>query len=111
VEAAIRADWNYIRRFHDELRARRETLHAGIAGISGLHWEPTGGGFFAFVRFQHRLGSEELAAAILDRTHVVTIPGAAFGQSGEGFLRLSYGAVGVNDLKDACDRLGGFFAS
>jgi len=111
VDAAIREDWNYAFRFHDELRTRREVLRAGLAGIPGLHWEPTGGGFFAFVRFRHHLRSHQLAAAILDATHVVTIPGGAFGESGEGFLRLSYGAVGVNELKEACERLRGFFVS
>jgi aminotransferase len=111
VEAAIREDWNYITRFHDELRTRREALRSGIAGIPRLHWEPTGGGFFAFVRFQHELPSEQLAAAILERAHVVTIPGSAFGKSGEGFLRLSYGAVGMDELTDACERLSGFFAN
>ncbi len=111
VDAAIREDWNYAIRFHDELRTRREVLRAGIASIPGLHWEPTGGGFFAFVRFRHHLGSHQLAAAILEAIHVVTIPGNAFGESGEGFLRLSYGAVGVNELKEACERLRGFFAS
>lgn len=111
VEAAIREDWNYVTRFHDELRARRDALISGIARIPGLHWDPTAGGFFAFVKFRHPLASEKLAAAILERTHVVTIPGAAFGQSGEGFLRLSYGAVSVDELTDACDRLREFFAS
>jgi aminotransferase len=111
VEAAIREDWNYITRFRDELRTRREALRSGIAGIPRLHWEPAGGGFFAFVRFQHELPSEQLAAAILERTHVVTIPGGAFGKSGEGFLRLSYGAVGVDELTEACERLCGFFAN
>jgi aminotransferase len=111
VEAAIRDDWNYAARFLDELRTRREVLRSGIADIPDLHWEPTGGGFFAFVRFQHELRSEPLAAAILERAHVVTIPGRAFGKSGEGFLRLSYGAASVDELKEGCERLRRFFAS
>ncbi len=111
VEAAIRDDWNYITGFHGELQRRRTALQAGIARISALHWQPTAGGFFAFVRIPAGTGSEALASEILDRAHVVTIPGAAFGRCGEGFLRLSYGAVGVNELAEACDRLDQFFAS
>ena len=36
---------------------------------------------------------------------MVTIPGAAFGQSGEGCLRLSYGSVYADALAEAMDRL------
>jgi aspartate/methionine/tyrosine aminotransferase len=111
VEAAIRDDWNYIRRFQDELQNRRSKLQAALDRIPALHWEPTGGGFFAFVRIPEQHDSEQMAAAILDRAHVVTIPGAAFGRSGKQFLRLSYGAVGVDELVEACDRLGKFFAN
>jgi aspartate/methionine/tyrosine aminotransferase len=111
VEAAIRDDWNYITRFKDELQNRRSTLQAALARIPALHWEPTGGGFFAFVRIPTRSSSTYLASAILERAHVVTIPGASFGGWGEGFLRLSYGAVSVEELGEACDRLGAFFAN
>jgi aspartate/methionine/tyrosine aminotransferase len=111
VEAAIRDDWNYITRFHGELRHRRTVLRDAIAGIPALHWEPAAGGFFAFVRIPDGQDSEPLAAAILDRAHVVTIPGAAFGRCGERFLRLSYGAADVDELVEACGRLGEFFAA
>ena len=111
VEAAIRDNWNYIHGFHDELRKRRLVLMEALTGIPGLHWVPTGGGFFAFVRVDGASDSERLAAEILERAHVVTIPGNAFGRSGEGFLRLSYGAAGVDDLREACSRLKRFFAS
>ena len=110
VEAAIRDDWNYITRFHDELRHRRSAFKTALGRIPALHWEPTGGGFFAFVRTpEHE--SEQLAATILNRAHVVTIPGSSFGHSGEGYLRLSYGAVSTPELVEGCDRLRQFFAS
>ncbi|MFL6278733.1 MAG: pyridoxal phosphate-dependent aminotransferase [Vicinamibacterales bacterium] len=109
VEAAIRDDWNYITRFHGELRHRRTVLRDGIARIPALHWEPAAGGFFAFVRIPDGQDSEQLAAAILDRAHVVTIPGASFGRCGERFLRLSYGAAAVDELVEACSRLSEFF--
>jgi aspartate/methionine/tyrosine aminotransferase len=55
--------------------------------------------------------SLSLATAILDGVDVVTIPGATFGRSGEGYLRLSYGAAGVDQLREACGRLRTFFAN
>ncbi len=111
VEAAVRHDWNYITRFHGELRQRRTVLRDGLARIPELQWEPAAGGFFAFVRIPDGQDSEPLAAAILDRAHVVTIPGASFGRCGERFLRLSYGAASVDELAEACGRLGEFFAA
>jgi aspartate/methionine/tyrosine aminotransferase len=110
VEAAIRDDWNYITRFHDELKNRRAALHAALARIPSLHWEMTGGGFFAFVRIPDQFESAPLASAILERAHVVTIPGSSFGACGEGFLRLSYGAVSIEELVEACNRLDTFFS-
>jgi aspartate/methionine/tyrosine aminotransferase len=110
VEAAVRDNWNYIQSFHHELRTRRSTLAAALADIPALQWTPTAGGFFAFVRVAGHADSDRLAAEILERAHVVTIPGAAFGRSGEGFLRLSYGAASVDDLIEACGRLRRFFS-
>jgi aspartate/methionine/tyrosine aminotransferase len=111
IEAAIRDDWNYITRFRDELRKRRATLHAALTRIPAFHWEMTGGGFFAFVRIPDEHDSEALATALLERAHVVTIPGSSFGSCGQGFLRFSYGAVSVEELVEACDRLEKFFAN
>jgi aspartate/methionine/tyrosine aminotransferase len=111
VEAAIRDNWHYITGFHEELRRRRTALQAALGRIPALHWEMTGGGFFAFVRVPGQFDSAQLASSILERAHVVTIPGASFGRCGEGYLRLSYGAVTVDELTEACDRLGKFFAN
>lgn len=111
VEAAIRDDWNYITRFHGELRNRRAALQIALARIPALHWEMTAGGFFAFVRIPDHFDSVSLAAAILERAHVVTIPGASFGRSGKQFLRLSYGAASQDELVEACHRLDKFFAN
>ena len=111
AEAAVRDNWNYARSFHDELRARRTALEEGLAAIPGLQWSPTSGGFFAFVRVDGCRDSMALADDILDKAHVITIPGATFGGSGEGFLRLSYGASSVVELTEACARLRRFFLS
>jgi aspartate/methionine/tyrosine aminotransferase len=50
-----------------------------------------------------------LASDILERAHVVTIPGATFGRAGEGFLRLSYGAASVEQLQEALGRIERYF--
>ena len=109
VEAAIRHAWDYPLSFHEELIARRQVLVDGLRSIPRLHWTPTGGAFFAFVRVNGCADSERLSRDILEREHVVTIPGASFGQGGEGFIRLSYGASGQDELREALGRLGRYF--
>jgi aspartate/methionine/tyrosine aminotransferase len=109
VEAAIRESWEYPLAFHDELIARRQLLIDGLARIPQLHWTPTGGGFFAFVRVKGCTDSAHLANDILEQADVVTIPGSTFGRRGEGFIRLSYSAVSREELQEALERLGRFF--
>jgi aminotransferase len=110
AEAAVRESWHYAYSYHDELITRRRVLAEELATIPGLHWTPADGGFFAFVRVDGCRDSLSLSTAILDAVDVVTIPGATFGRSGEGYLRLSYGAATVAQLREACGRLRAFFA-
>ena len=109
AEAAVRESWTYPVTFHEELRQRRRLLAEGLATIPGMEWTPTRGGMFAFARVAGCEDSTRLSTQLLERAHLVTIPGAAFGRSGEGFLRLSYGYASQTDLADAVDRLARFF--
>jgi aminotransferase len=45
-----------------------------------------------------------LAQALLEEVDVITVPGVAFGASGEGFLRLSY-AVGEEQINEGIARV------
>lgn len=110
AEAAVRESWEYAYAYHDELLGRRRVLAEELASIPGLRWTPAGGSFFAFVRVDGCTDSVALSTAILDAVDVVTIPGATFGRSGEGYLRLSYGAADEPTLRRACARLREFFA-
>ena len=105
AEAAVRECWAYPTTFHDELRQRRRVLADGLATIPRVTWTPTRGGMFAFARIAGCEDSTRLSNDLLERAHVVTIPGAAFGRSGEGFLRLSYGYAVQADLAEAIERL------
>jgi len=106
---AVREDWGYPVSFHDEFLKRRAALLDGIRTVPRLHWTPTNGAFFGFVRVDGCRDSTALAGSLLDEAHVVTLPGAAFGRSGEGHLRLSYGSVGVADVVEAMRRVSTYF--
>jgi aspartate/methionine/tyrosine aminotransferase len=108
-ERAIADDWSYPQTYHGELLERRKVLMDGISRISRLEWVPTGGAFFAFVRVKECTNSVRLAADILERARIVVSPGSAFGAAGEGCLRISYGSVGSEELRNAMERLAAFF--
>jgi aminotransferase len=109
VLGAVSEDWSYPESFHADFLNRRQALLDGVRAIPELSWTPTGGAFFGFARVDRCTNSAALAESVLEEAHVVTIPGAAFGRSGEGHLRLSYGSAGVADVVEAMRRLSGYF--
>ena len=66
------------------------------------------GAFYVFPCIKEfGMTSEEFATRLLQEEHVATVPGTAFGESGEGFLRISY-AYSIDNLKLAMERIGRF---
>jgi aminotransferase len=63
------------------------------------------GAFYAFPSIKSfGMTSVEAAEHILRTTHVVTSPGSAFGEGGEGFIRICYAAK-YEKLREALKRL------
>ena len=63
------------------------------------------GAFYIFPNIsQFGLSSEEFAMRLVEEERLAVVPGTAFGDSGEGFLRISY-AYSIEDLKTALDRI------
>lgn len=50
------------------------------------------------------MSNKEFATDLLNKEHVVIVPGTAFGESGEGFIRISY-AYSLGALKEAVKRI------
>lgn len=59
---------------------------------AGLSHAPMEGAFYSWIRLPERWRDRSLDAslALLEQARVVTVPGVAFGEAGEGWLRLSY---------------------
>ena len=63
------------------------------------------GAFYIFPSIREfGMSSEEFAMKFLAEEKVAVVPGTAFGECGEGFLRISY-AYSLEDLKEAIGRL------
>ncbi len=66
------------------------------------------GAFYVFPSIQEfGMSSEEFATRLLGEEKVAVVPGSAFGESGEGYIRISY-AYSLEDLKEAIGRVGRF---
>ncbi len=75
-----------------EFARRREVLLAEVSQIPKLRMVPSRGSFYSFVDIRGLgLGSsEQVSLILLEEAHVAVVPGSAFGEQGEGFVRLSF---------------------
>ncbi len=97
-------DVNMMREAYNQ--RRRYLMHA-FAEMGLPCFEP-GGAFYVFPCIKEfGMTSEEFALKFLEAEKVAVVPGTAFGDCGEGFLRISY-AYSLEDLKVAIDRLARF---
>ncbi len=63
------------------------------------------GAFYVFPSIKEfNMTSEEFATRLLEEEKVAAVPGNAFGECGEGFLRISY-AYSLDNLKEAMTRM------
>lgn len=86
---------------------RRRFLMHEFARMGLECFEPYGA-FYVFPSIQEfNMSSEEFATRLLEEEKVAVVPGTAFGECGEGFLRISY-AYSLEDLKEALGRVGDF---
>jgi len=66
------------------------------------------GAFYTFPNIREfGLSSEEFAFQLLHEEKVAVVPGSAFGEAGEGFLRISY-AYSINELTLAMEKMARF---
>jgi len=83
---------------------RRRLFAAGLNEIGLACGEPNGA-FYTFPSIEHTgLTSEQFARALLLEEAVAAVPGNAFGESGQGYLRCTY-ATGLEQLKEALVRI------
>lgn len=103
--AALSGDQGPVAEMHAQYDRRRRFLVEGLNRLPGISCLLPEGAFYVFpsVRALGRT-SAELAQELLVRTRVVTVPGSGFGDSGEGYLRLSY-ATSLDALQEALRRL------
>jgi aspartate aminotransferase len=87
-------------------RKRRDIITDGLNSLPGVSCHRPQGAFYAFPDIsQTGLSSIEFAEMLLNKARVAVTPGIAFGDSGEGHVRLSF-ATSTESIEQAIERTG-----
>ena len=106
---ALRNCESEVMRMKEEYDARRRIIVKGFNDL-GLSCREPNGAFYAFPSIKSTgLSSEEFCEKLLYSKHVAVVPGTAFGDSGEGFVRASY-CYSIEHIKEALSRIGEFLS-
>ncbi len=90
---ALSGSQDCVARMIDEYHRRRELIVAGLNEIDGFRCLAPKGTFYAFPDVSKMgIPSAKLAEELLEKIGVASIPGSAFGNAGEGYLRVSFAA-------------------
>lgn len=104
---ALRDGDEAVAKMRESYNQRRRYVLSRLNDMGLTCFEPEGA-FYVFPSIK-RFGirSEEFATRLLMEEKVAVVPGTAFGDSGEGYLRISY-AYSINQLKEALSRIENF---
>ena len=101
VEALKNGDED-VAKMREAYNERRRYLVARLRDMGMECFEPYGA-FYVFPSIKRfGMSSEDFATKLLQEEKVAIVPGTAFGDCGEGFMRISY-AYSIQDLKKALD--------
>lgn len=101
---ALRSCDEDVKVMREEYNRRRRLMVNGFNKI-GLECREPKGAFYAFPSIKSTgLTSEEFCQKLLESQKVAVVPGNAFGESGEGFVRASY-CYSVEHIKEALVRI------
>ena len=89
--------------------AGRAIIEGRLAATGRIGYAPPQGAFYLFFGVEGFSDSRDLAKRIVGETGVGLAPGSAFGEAGEGFLRLCF-ARSAEHLEAAAERLAGWIA-
>jgi aspartate/methionine/tyrosine aminotransferase len=91
-------------RYLEIFSRRREIMAEELGRIPDLRFSLPEGAFYFFVDVSAYGDSLEIGRRILANREVVTIPGEAFGDNANGFLRISF-AASEEDIREGIGRI------
>lgn len=104
---ALRSCDDDVEMMRDEYNNRRRLIVDGFRSMGLSCFEPYGA-FYIFPCIKRTgMTSEEFCNRLLDEEKVAVVPGTAFGDCGEGFIRVSY-AYSIENINEALMRISRF---
>ena len=104
IEAVKNLDGS-IEKMRDEFKKRRDYLVGEINKMENFSCKMPEGAFYVFMNIKKTgMTSEEFCDFALDSVRLAVVPGDAFGECGEGYVRMSY-ATSMENLKKAVSLL------
>lgn len=85
---------------------RRDAIVSGLNSLPGISCQNPQGAFYVFPNIKELgMSAQQAADLFLEKAGVATLPGTAFGQYGEGYLRLCY-ANSLENIQLALEKMG-----
>ena len=104
AEEALKSARPDMQRMVAEYKARRNVIVSRFNAM-GLSCFNPNGAFYVFPNITSTgLSSQDFAVRLLQAKRVAVVPGNAFGECGEGYVRCSY-ATSLEDIRTAMDRI------
>ena len=106
---ALEGSQECVIQMNDSFKRRAEIMYKKLNEINGFTCQKPNGAFYCFPNITAtNKTSSKIQNELLDNIGVATVAGTAFGQFGEGFLRLSC-ASSDEDIKEAINRIKNIF--
>lgn len=101
---ALKSGESSVKEMVDDYNKRRKVILKGFSDIKMPCFEPKGA-FYVFPSIKATgMTSEEFAEKLLTEEKVAVVPGSAFGQYGEGYVRCCY-ATSMDNIIEALHRI------
>jgi aminotransferase len=101
---ALATGEEYVQKMVGEYNRRRQLIVGGLNTLGLDCFEPRGA-FYAFPAVARSgMDENEFAERLLQEEQVAVVPGSAFGESGQGFVRVCY-ATAYEKIEEALNRL------
>ncbi|MEM3641546.1 MAG: aminotransferase class I/II-fold pyridoxal phosphate-dependent enzyme, partial [Candidatus Bathyarchaeia archaeon] len=103
--AALQGPREYVLKMLREYAERREIIIKELNNMPGITCLKPEGAFYAFPNIKKTgMSSTEIAMYLLKKAKVITVPGTAFGDYGEGYVRISY-STSKEKIREAMKRM------
>jgi len=107
--AALEVAGNELEKYHKIYKKRRDLICGRLDKLGKIfEYQRPSGAYFVFPKIKAGSDSKQFAIELLERAKVATVPGTAFGPSGENHIRMCFGRS-EEDINLAFDRMEKYF--